>query len=131
MAVVSHQLAEEEVGKAEAIGRAADVRKFSAGKRRAVCTRGGNAMDGRKRVGITALGREASNAILHGLANRRVSFMGLLVMASCLLRIAQAHRGSEHLCDVGKNGQRKPEIQNLKCKGSVTFLFPDFPRLEL
>ena len=103
----------EEVGKAEAIGRSAEVRKFSVGKRRAVCTRGGKAMDGRKRAGSTALGRAASNATLRGLAKMRVSFIELLVIASCLLRIAQAHRGSEHLCDEAKNGQRKPQIQNL------------------
>lgn len=77
---------EEEVGKTEAIGRSADVRKFSVGKRRAVCTRGGKAMDGRKRAGSTALGREASKATLCGLANRRASFIELLVIACGLLR---------------------------------------------
>ena len=84
LAVVSHQLAEEEVGKAEAIGRSAEVRKFSLGKRRAVLTRGGKAMDGRKRAGNTALGRAASNAILRGLGNRRASFMDSVLVCFTL-----------------------------------------------
>ena len=83
LAVVSHQLAEVgmEVGKAEVIGRSAEVRKFSVGKRRAGCTRGGSAMDGRKRAGSTALGRAASKASKRGFANRRTSFMVMTFMA--------------------------------------------------
>lgn len=117
LAEVGGQLAEDEVGKTEAIGRSAELRKFSVGKRRAACTRGGKAMDGRKRAGITALGRAASNAILRGLANRRASFIELLVSACGLLRIAQAHRRSEHPCDADQNKRHK-RTDNL-C--SVTF----------
>ena len=80
---------EEEVGKAEAIGRSAEVRKFSVGKRRAVCTRGGNAMDGRKRAGSTALGRAASKPAKRGFAKRRVSFMVMTFMAGGIAARAQ------------------------------------------
>ena len=80
---------EEEVGKAEAIGRSAEVRKFSVGKRRAVCTRGGKAMDGRKRAGSTALGRAASKPAKGGFANRRTSFMIMSFMAGGIAARAQ------------------------------------------
>jgi len=71
----------EEVGKAEAIGWSAVVRNFSVGKRRAAFVRGGNAMDGRKRAGSTALGRAASKAVKRGLAKRRDPSVALSVMA--------------------------------------------------
>ena len=82
-------MAEEEVGKAEAIGRSAEVRKFSVGKRRAVLVRGGNAMDGRKRAGITALGRAASKPAKGGFANRRTSFIIMSFMAGGIAARAQ------------------------------------------
>jgi hypothetical protein len=74
-------LAVEEVGKAEAIGRSAEVRQCFVGKRRALFVRGGNAMDGRKRAGITALGRAASKPAKRGFANRRVAFIVMTFMA--------------------------------------------------
>ena len=60
--------------------RSAEVRKFSVGKRRAEFVRGGKAMDGKKRAGMTALGRAPSNASQRGLANRRGSFMAVFVI---------------------------------------------------
>ena len=82
-------MAEEEVGKAEAIGRSAEVRKFSVGKRRAVLVRGGNAMDGRKRAGITALGRAPSKPAKRGFANMRTSFIVMTFMAGLVAARAQ------------------------------------------
>ena len=65
------------------------MRKFSVGKRRAVLVRGGNAMDGRKRAGITALGRSASKAAKRGFANRRTSLWVISFMAG--LNAARVH----------------------------------------
>jgi hypothetical protein len=56
------------------------VRKFSVGKRRAELVRGGKAMDGVKRAGITPLGREQSKAAKRGFAKRRFSFMAVCVI---------------------------------------------------
>jgi len=60
--------------------RSAELRKFSVGKRRGEFVRGGKAMDGMKRAGMTALGRAPSNASKRGLANKRLSFMAVFVI---------------------------------------------------
>jgi hypothetical protein len=62
--------------------RSAELTKFSVGKRRAECVRGGRAMDGIKRAGMTPLGREQSKAAKRGLANKRFSFIAVFVITS-------------------------------------------------
>ena len=110
-------LAEEDVGKAEAIGRSAEVRKFSVGKRRADFVRGGNAMDGRKRAGITALGREASKPAKRGLANKRGSSAVWSVMAGG--SAARAHT-SDDSYDKAKNVLPPLRNQSWNCESFVT-----------
>jgi hypothetical protein len=65
------------------------MRKFSVGKRRAEFVRGGKAMDGVKRAGITPLGREQSKAAKRAFAKRRFSFMAVFVITCFIAARAQ------------------------------------------
>jgi len=73
--------------------RSAELRKFSVGKRRGEFVRGGKAMDGMKRAGMTALGRAPSNASKRGLANKRLSFMAVFVINSFIAARVQTPDG--------------------------------------
>lgn len=69
-------------------------------------------MDGRKRAGITALGRAASKPAKRGFANRQAAFIVMSFMAGFIA--ARVHTPDQkHPCDAAKNGQRKPLSQSL------------------
>jgi hypothetical protein len=95
--------------------RSAEVRKFSVGKRRAEFVRGGKAMDGMKRAGMTALGRAASNASKRGLAKKRFSFMAVFVITNLVAAHVQ-NPGRNVPCDVGKMGSASPKAKTLNVK---------------
>ncbi len=109
----------EEVGKAEAIGRSAVVRNFSAGKHRAAFVRGGKAMDGRKRAGITPPGRDVSKAGQRGFAKRRFSFMVAFVIKR--LSATRVHSPVRKITSGWtENGRVPSRNQRRNCKTFVT-----------
>lgn len=114
---VGSQFCVEEVGKAEVIGRSAEVRQCFVGKRRALFVRGVNAMDGRKRAGITALGRAASKPAKRGLAKRRDPSVVWSVMAG---GSAARVRTPDDSYDMTKNNLRPLRNQSMNCKFFVT-----------
>ncbi len=101
--------------------RSAEVRKFSAGKRRAEFVRGGKAMDGMKRAGSTPLGREASRTAKRGFANRRASFVSRLFMAC--FRDCRAPCRWQGPYEAVKDARREPESRTPRCEDFVTLWF--------